>query len=37
MINGFAILFGIALFVWIIIFFDWFGRRKERKSRDRAA
>ena len=37
MANGFLILFGIALIVWIAIFFDWLGRRKERKSRDRAA
>ena len=37
MVNGFLILFGIALIGWFTIFLDWFGRRKERKSRNRSA
>jgi hypothetical protein len=37
MANGFLIIFGIAAIVWIAIVFDWLGRRKDRKSRDRAA
>jgi len=35
--NAFGILFGIALVVWIIALLDWWGRRKERKSHNRAA
>lgn len=37
MINGFAILFGIWLFVAIIGFLDWRGRRKDRETRNRPA
>ena len=37
MINGFGILFGIALFVAIIVFLDWLGRRKDRATRNRPA
>ncbi len=37
MINGFAILFGIGLFVGIIGFLDWWGRRKDRETRNRPA
>ncbi len=37
MLNGFLILWGIALVSGIFIFLDWLGRRKDRKSRDRAA
>jgi hypothetical protein len=28
---------GIALIVWIIALLDWWGRRKDRKSHNRAA
>ena len=35
--NAFVILLGIALILGIVTFLDWLGRRKERKSRDRAA
>ncbi len=37
MINGFLIIFLIAAIAWIAIFFDWLGRRKGRRSRDRTA
>ena len=37
MANGFLIIFGIAAIGWIAIFFDWLGRRKGKKSRNRAA
>ncbi len=37
MVNAFGILWGIALFLGIIVFLDWLGRRRDRKSRDRAA
>jgi hypothetical protein len=29
--------YGILLVVSIVVFLDWWGRRKERQSRDRAA
>ena len=35
--NAFGILLGIALVAWIVILLDWLGRRKDRRSRDRAA
>jgi hypothetical protein len=35
--NALGILWGIALIAGIVIFLDWIGRRKDRKSRDRAA
>jgi hypothetical protein len=35
--NAFGILWGIALVVGIIAFLDWLGRRKDRRSRNRAA
>lgn len=35
--NAFGILIGIALVVWIIALLDWWGRRKDRKSHNRAA
>lgn len=35
--NAFGILFGIALVAFMIAFLDWLGRRKDRKSRNRAA
>jgi hypothetical protein len=37
MVNAFGILFGIALVAAIVVFLDWWGYRKERQSRDRAA
>ena len=37
MVNGFGILIGITLVVFIIALLDWLGRRKEHQSRDRAA
>ena len=37
MANGLGIIFGIAGIVWIVIFLDWLGRRKEKRSRDRTA
>jgi hypothetical protein len=35
--NAFGILIGITICVGIIALIDWFGRRKDRQSRDRAA
>lgn len=35
--NAFVMLWGIALFVGIVVLLDWLGRRKDRRSRDRAA
>lgn len=35
--NAFGILFGIALFAAIIALLDWLGRRRDRKSHNRAA
>ena len=35
--NAFGILFGIALVVWIIALLDWWGRRRDRRSHNRAA
>jgi len=37
MANAFGILGGIALVAWIIVLFDWLGRRKERQSKHRPA
>jgi hypothetical protein len=37
MVNAFGIIFGILLVVAIVVFMDWWGWRKERESRDRAA
>ena len=37
MANAFGMLFGILLVVSIVVFLDWWGRRKERQSRGRAA
>ena len=37
MVNGFGILAGITLFIFIIALLDSLGRRKERRSRNRAA
>jgi hypothetical protein len=36
-VNAFGILFGILLVVSIVVFLDWWGRRKDRQSRDHAA
>ena len=35
--NAFGILFGILLIVAMITLLDWWGRRKDRKSHNRAA
>ena len=35
--NALLMLGGIALVVWIVVGLDWWSRRKERQSRDRAA
>jgi hypothetical protein len=35
--NALLMLGGIALIVWIIALLDWWGRRKDRKSHNRAA
>jgi len=35
--NGFLIMFLIAAIAWIGVFFDWLGRRKDRKPRNRPA
>jgi hypothetical protein len=35
--NAFGILIGITLVIAIITILDWLGRRKDRKSRNRAA
>ena len=37
MVNAFGILWGILLVVWIVILLDELGRRKNRRSRNRAA
>ena len=37
MVNAFGMLYGILLVAAIVVFLDWWGRRKERQSRDRAA
>jgi hypothetical protein len=37
MVNAFGIIFGIMLLGVIVVFLDWWGWRKERQSRDRAA
>jgi len=37
MANVFGMLFGILLIVSVVVFLDWWGRRKERQARDRAA
>jgi hypothetical protein len=36
-VNAFGIILGIVLVAWSIVFLDWWGYRKERQSRDRAA
>jgi hypothetical protein len=35
--NALLMLFGILIVVWIVVGLDWWGRRKERQARDRAA
>ncbi len=35
--SALLMLGGIALVVWIVVLLDWFGRRKDRQSRNRAA
>ena len=35
--RAFAMLGVILLFGWIVFLLDWWGRRKDRQSRDRAA
>ncbi len=35
--NALLLLGGIALIVGIVTLLDWFGRRKDRQSRNRAA
>jgi hypothetical protein len=37
MVNAFGMLYGILLVAVIVVFLDWWGRRKERQSRDRTA
>ena len=37
MANAYGMLFGILIVVWIVVGLDWWGRRKDRQSRDRAA
>lgn len=37
MMNAFGMLGIILLFVATVVFLDWWGWRKERQSRDRAA
>ena len=37
MANMFGMLLGILLIVSVVVFLDWWGRRKERQSHDRAA
>lgn len=36
MANAFGIIFGILFFSGIIVFLDWWGRRKDRQSSRRA-
>jgi hypothetical protein len=35
--GALLMLWGIALVVGVVVLLDWLGRRKDRKSRDRAA
>ena len=35
--NALLLLVGIAVVAGIIVLLDWFGRRKDRQARDRAA
>jgi len=35
-VNAFGIIYGILLVVAIVVFLDWWGRRKERHARNRA-
>ena len=35
--NAFGILIGITLVAFIIALLDWWGRRRDRKSHNRAA
>ncbi len=35
--NAIGILIGITLCAALIVFLDWLGRRKDRRSRNRAA
>jgi len=37
MANAFGMLFGILIVVWIVVGLDWWGRRRDRQARDRAA
>lgn len=37
MTGFFVLLYGIVTFVGIITLLDWIGRRKDRRSRNRAA
>lgn len=32
-VNALLLFWGIALVVSVVVFFDWYGRRKERQSR----
>jgi hypothetical protein len=33
MVNALLLFWGIALAVSVVVFLDWYGRRKERQSR----
>jgi hypothetical protein len=35
--NALLMLAGIAFVVWVVVLLDWFGRRKDRQSRNRVA
>jgi hypothetical protein len=35
--NALLMLWGIALVIGVVVLLDWLGRRKDRKSRNRAA
>jgi hypothetical protein len=35
MITAFVMLGGIALIAWTVFLIDWFGRRKDRQSKER--
>jgi len=37
MVNAFGMIIGVLLVVGIIVLLDWWGRRKEHQSHDRAA
>ena len=35
--NAMVMLLAIGVLAWILVFFDWLGRRQERRKREAAA